>query len=258
MLTNESYHKDTKYVSKSGLDLVNRAPALYYHKYLDPNKPKEEFNEAFLVGGAFHTFVLEPHLLATEYVVMPDYKGVGSMAKKDEFKRRNATKNIIPHSIYMQIDGMTKSVLSHPIASKLFTGGIAEQTHVWIDKDTGVMCKCRPDYTKIVKKTIVDLKSTDDASENGFKRSAIKFRYDVQSAFYTDGLRANNFDIENFIFVAVEKKPPYLVNVFFADTETMEVGREKYKENLITYAECSFNDEWEGYSEIIKPLGIEY
>jgi exodeoxyribonuclease VIII len=243
-------------VSKSGLDLIAKAPALYHHRYLDTNKPKEKFNEAFLVGGAFHTFVLEPELLAKEYIVMPGYYGTGSMAKKQAFKDSNPYKKIISNEVYVQIYGMTQSVLNHPIASQLFKNGFAEQSFTWVDEDTDMQCKIRPDYVNTPKKAIIDLKSTVDASLRGFKNSAFKFRYDVQAAFYTDGMLANDFDIDKFIFVAVEKKPPYLVNVFYADADTLNSGRTKYKENLETYSECLFNDEWEGYDNHIKSLEI--
>lgn len=258
LLTNKQYHSNTDYVSKSGLDKIHKAPKLYHAHYLDKNKPKEPFNEAFLTGSAFHTFVLEPELLAKEYVVMPDYKGTGSKYKKESFKAQHKDKSCISYKTYMQINGMTESVLNHPIASKLLKGGVAEQTFTWVDSDTGVKCKCRPDKWNQERKFILDLKSTIDASDRGFKNSAIKFRYDVQASFYMDGLLENGFDIERFYFIAVEKTYPYLVNVFFADSNTLRVGREKYKEDLKTYAECLFNDEWQGYEPMIKALGIEY
>lgn len=258
LLTNEDYHKNTSYISKSGLDLINKAPALYYAKYLDKNKPKEPFNEAFLTGSAFHTFVLEPELLVKEYVVIPEFKGTGSRQKQHDFKELHKDKKAISSKVYQQIYGMTQSVLNHPIASKLLIGGVAEQTFTWIDSDTDTNCKCRPDKWNQERKFILDLKSTVDASERGFKNSAIKFRYDVQASFYTDGLLENGFDIERFYFIAVEKTYPFLVNVFFADSTTLSVGRSKYKDNLETYNECMFNDEWQGYENSIKPLGIEY
>lgn len=260
MITNSSYHKDNTHISKSGLDLIEKAPALYYEKYLKPktNNFTDDSNEAFLLGSGFHTIILEPHLLVSEYVVIPKFTGVGSKYKLEEFKNNNPNKKYLSYESYVKLLGMRDSVLLHPIAKQLLNGGVAEKTFTWIDENTRAKCKCRPDKLNQERKFILDLKSTEDASDRGFRNSAIKYRYDVQSAFYTDGLIANNIDIEKFIFIAVEKKPPYLVNIFFSDFNTLNVGREKYNKNLNTYMDCILNEEWEGYGKDIKPLGIEY
>lgn len=58
---------------------------------------------------------------------------------------------------------------------------------------------------------LIDLKTTVDASEFGFRQSIRKFRYDIQAAIYLTGWNELNPDDprDHFIWVALENRPPY-------------------------------------------------
>lgn len=98
---------------------------------------------------------------------------------------------------------------------------------------------------------IVDLKTTLDASPAGFAKSVAKFRYHVQRAHYSEG-----FDIGNFVFVAVEKTPPYLVAVYVLDEQAEIKGQELRDRDIQLYMDCLENDFWPGYSEDIEELSL--
>jgi len=246
------YHQDTTHISKSGLDLINRAPAHYYHRYF--NGGNNSINSRALVQGtAFHSFALEPELINSEFTVMPKFSGKGSQSKKNEFLQMNSDKLIIKMDEFNMVNGMVNSLMSHPI-SKYLTGGVAEKPIFWIDPTTGVACKCKPDYLK--GSLIIDLKSTEDASEIGIKKSVRKFRYDVQSAFYTDGGNESGLDIKGFLFIFVEKAPPYLVNAIILSNEDINNARIKYIENLETYKVCKNTGNWYGYGDNVSVIDL--
>jgi len=96
----------------------------------------------------------------------------------------------------------------------------------------------------------IDLKTTKDASFFGFSRSVHDFRYDVQNAFYIDGLRACGAHCEGFVFIAIEKEPPYLCACYTLPADWVRIGRIKYRRALATYAECKKADQWPG----LEPL----
>ena len=102
---------------------------------------------------------------------------------------------------------MAAAVRSHQAAAELLRDGQAEQSFWWDDADTGLRCKCRPDWLNGA--TVIDLKTTTDASPAGFAKSCATFRYHVQASHYLAGLPA-----ERFIFIAVEKVYPYAVGVY--------------------------------------------
>lgn len=256
MDTNKMYHQDTTRVSKSGLDLIAKAPAYYYAKYLDPNRLPEERTEALINGSAAHSLILEASTFAHQFIVQPKFSGTGSVAKRAEWEERNSDKEIISLKTYNMITRMRDAVMAHPIARELLSSGEAEKTFKWDDALTGAPCKSRQDWWNSPNKLIVDLKSTEDASEEAFQKSAFKYRYHVQSALYIDGARASGLDPQGFVFIAVEKKPPYLVNVFYADEEFIEAGRQAYQRDLELYTHCVRSGVWPGYEVAIKPLSL--
>jgi hypothetical protein len=61
-----------------------------------------------------------------------------------------------------------------------------------------------------------------------------------------DILEANGQTVEGFVFIAVEKTPPYAVAVYVIEDEDIARGREKYMENLKVWRECKQKNEWPG------------
>ena len=177
---------------------------------------------------------------------------------KAEWEKVNEHRTILNPEQWKTIHAMRDALMAHPAANALLTGipGKAEKSVYWIDATTGVLCRCRPDWWRD-DNLIVDLKTTEDASPEGFARSIAKFRYDVQDAFYTDGVQqATGKRPKAFVFIAVEKKPPYGVGVYVLDSETKDLGRAQYQHDLRVYAECVRSGEWPGYGDKIQTISL--
>jgi hypothetical protein len=67
-----TYHTDTTRISKSGLDLINRAPALYYERYLNPTAEPQKETPALIIGSAVHCAVLSQRNLANVMLLPHD------------------------------------------------------------------------------------------------------------------------------------------------------------------------------------------
>lgn len=257
-MTNADYHGDVSRISKSGLDKIAKSPAHYFAKYLDPNRVKEEPTKALIDGKAVHAAVLEPEVFARDYVLAPKVDRRTKEGKQvwEDFQNINAGKEIISLDTYEMCQRICDAVRSHVSASYLFKSGKAEQTIFWDDNETGAPCKMRADWISS-EGYIVDLKTTEDASAYSFGRSAHNYRYDVQAAFYSDGFyRATGNPAQAFIFIAVEKEPPYAIGVYFMDQQVYELGREKYKRDLQTYMDCRKSGIWPGYDPEAMPLKL--
>lgn len=182
-----------------------------------------------------------------------------------EFARANAGKIILDGQTYEQLSSMVRAVLAHPVAGRLITGeGKAEASVYWNDAETGELCRCRPDFWRW-DGIIVDLKTTDDASPQAFGKSVANWRYHVQAEMYLDGMNAawaaGNFPDgyakpKAFIFLVVEKKPPYAVASYVLDAESAAQGQREYRENLAVFAECKRNDSWPAYGDDIQTVGL--
>ncbi|QMP19197.1 exodeoxyribonuclease I [Pseudomonas phage Persinger] len=175
-----------------------------------------------------------------------------------EWSKNNGTRTVLTQEQWDQLHAMRDAVMAHPAAGKLLTGvpGVAELSVYWNDPMTGVLCRCRPDWWR-EDDLLVDLKTTDDASLEGFARSIANWRYDVQAPFYLDGVRiATGRKPRGFVFIAVEKKPPYAVGVYVLDAESLELGRAQYIADLKRYAECERTNTWPGYGDKIQTISV--
>jgi len=145
---------------------------------------------------------------------------------------------------------MARAVNRHPYAGELLAEGKAEQSFWWDDLDTEMRCKCRPDWLRS-DGVIVDLKTTTDASPQGFAKSIANFRYNVQAAHYLNGIKAHRF-----VFIAVEKEAPYAVAVYELDDNALGEGARLAARDLRRIANCRQQQSWPGYSNGLTTLSL--
>lgn len=259
-MENADYHRHPA-VSKSHLDLIARSPLHYWARYLDPKRVELEPTAAMTIGSALHTHVLELDQWDARYVTAPD--GIDRRTKTGkeawaDFIAGSAGKTVLSAADAEQVMQMGRAILSHPAAAMLLgLPGEAETTHMWTDEATGLECKCRPDYLSSDGRIVVDLKTTEDASPAGFRKSISSWRYHCQAGWYTNGLlEATGTRPDQFIFVVVEKKPPYAVAVYAADEEMIAAGWERARVDLETLAACKAAGTWPSYSEQIEPISL--
>lgn len=177
----------------------------------------------------------------------------------DTYEQQTFGRIVLSDSDWRVTKTITARVRKHPAASELLKYGKAEQSIFWVDKDTRVKCKGRIDWLAPKAPegvTVFDLKSTTDASPDGFQRSVLKYRYYVQAAMYLDGLFEIGYDPDSFIFGAWEKHSPHAAALYYATNDMLETGRQEYKNLLKTYKKCLETDNWPGYSQDIQPLGM--
>ena len=75
----------------------------------------------------------------------------------------------------------------------------------------------------------------------------------MQAAFYIDLYeRHYNSICEGFIFIAVEKAPPYGVAVYVIEDEDISNGRTKYLADLERWREAKATNKWQGFTGINK------
>jgi exodeoxyribonuclease VIII len=253
-LTNAEYHARPE-VSKSGLDQLRRSPLHYWNRYLNPDRLIEPPTEAMVLGSALHARVLEPHLFDDEYIVAP--QGIDRRTKEGklrwaDFEAQAEGRTVLKAEDAARIEAMAAAVHRHPAARTILRlPGKCEQSYFWTDEATGVDCKCRPDWHSDNRKLIADVKTTDDASPRGFIRSVMKYRYHVQAAFYSQGIGA-----EEFLFIAVEKKPPFAVAVYATPPNLIERGANEALQDLRLLATCRSENKWPGYGDEIQSLVV--
>jgi exodeoxyribonuclease VIII len=260
-MDNAAYHAHPA-VSKSHLDLVAKSPLHYWARYIDPNRVPQEPTAAMAIGSAVHTHVLELDQWDAQYVVAPENIDRRTKAGKAEWEvvtTAASGRTMLSRADAELIMRMGHSVYSHPAAAMLLKQlpGKAETTWMWNDAATGLQCKCRPDWLTDDGSLIIDLKTTEDASPAGFRKSIAAYRYHVQAAHYLTGVeRATGRRPEQFIFICVEKKAPFCTAVYAADAQMVEIGSEIAARDLDVLATCKQAGAWPGYSDQIEPISL--
>lgn len=247
----EVYHAHTA-ISNSGLRNFARSPAHYYGLHRNPNRPAATDKAGQLEGTLAHCMILEPDQFLSRYAIGPDVSRATKVWK--DFEASQGTKVCIKPDQFKTAAMQAESVRQITDIATLLSVGQAEVSTFWID-DTGVQCRCRPDWVHPVGDNgviLVDVKTYSDASPGEFSRQVARKGYHGQAAFYSEGYAAaSGKNVLGFVFVAVETSWPHLASALMLDDEGIAKGRADNRELLARYADCNASDTWPGYSDSV-------
>ncbi len=245
----DDYHAATG-VSVSALKRFQEAPAKV--RVRRPDTPSLAF------GSLAHTAVLQPHLLADRYhVVDLDRISLREKATKDAMAAAGG-RELVKRSDWNDALRLRDQVHAHPILRDMLApdGLVVEASFFWIDRTTGLLCRGRADGLREDWEVVIDLKSTVDASPEGFAKSVGNYNYHWQQAHYENGLTAAWKRPRAFFFVAIESEEPFLPAIYELDPRAVELGRREVAEHLEAWAECERTGIWPGYPEQPQRLDL--
>lgn len=238
-------------LSSSGAKDLLRSPAHYQHA-----RTHRVEKAAYDVGHAVHATVLG---VGMDVVVIDhdSYRTAAAKAERDEAYAAGKTPLLAKD--YEPVEAMARAVLSHPDARAVFErSGAPEASAFAPDPETGVWMRARPDFLPDHngRRTIIgDLKTAVSADPRDFDRTAADYGYDIQAEWYQRVVRlARGDDDTAFVFVIVEKAPPYLVSVVELTGDFRITGRSRMERALRTYRQCVESDEWPGYARGIHAV----
>ncbi len=243
----EAYHADpcpAPSLSSTGArTLVRATPAAYWHGRQNPERKR-----VFDIGTSAHLLVLEPDLFADAVRVI-DADSYRTKAAQEAREQAYAEGKVplLPEEASMVMH-MRDALFAHPVARHAFEGGTVEQTAIWQCDEFGHWCRARMDYMPPHRRYLVDYKTAASAHPEQFPRALAEFGYHQQAAWYQDAVEQLTGERPaRFCFVVQEKKPPYLVSVFWVDHEALEVGRALNRLARGIFAHCLARWEWPGY-----------
>lgn len=252
-MSHAEYHAEHDSLSSTGARklLPPSCPALFRWGLDNPPAAKK----AFEFGNAVHDAVLGG---GPEVVVVDadNWLTKAAKAERDEARARNAVPVLADE--WAEVQAMVAAVRAHPIAGPLFAPGTGrpEPSLFWTDGRTGVARRARLDWLRDPgpgRTLVPDLKTCLSAERDKFARSAADYGYHMQAAYYLDGIEALDLAGDAvFLFVAVEKTPPHLVNVIQLDHMAMQIGAGLNRQAIDTYRECTETGIWPGYSSDVQ------
>ena len=181
-----------------------------------PSKP----SPAFLVGGYFHTAILEPDKLKK-------YKVIESSSRNTKaYKEMSGGELCLLQQEVDNIELLSDKIMSNNICRDLIRKGDVIYEEPGIKEINGQMWKGKADIINHSEKLIVDLKTTNDIDM--FKNSAWKYNYDSQAYIYSQ-----LFGYE-LIFIVIDKNT-HQIGLYDCSTEFIERGIEKVRKATEAY-----------------------
>jgi hypothetical protein len=229
-------------VNWSLLKHMDTSPAHYLHAR--ENKGGYE-TDPMRLGRATHTLVFEPETYDSLYVVWEQPRNSNAWRA---FRDEHAHMTILTADQAARAHAMAEAVRRHSVAAGyLNPRGKAEQTLVWTDEETGLVCKARADFLSHWH-AVVDLKTYADLSPRGIERATFQRGYHCQLAHYRAGVMASGIWVTEpkCVIIGVESKAPFDVGVFVLDTESLDIGAAKVAELKAKVKACEDAGEWPG------------
>ena len=212
----EDYYGDfgKQYLSNSDIDALLNNPLNF--------KKQSQQTPAFLIGGYFHTCILEPHKL-------DKYKIVKSSTRNTKLYKEIAGEDIclLEHEADA-IELMREKVLDNELFRDMIQDGKVEYETPGITELEGMKWKGKADVINHSHQLIVDLKTTNNI--NSFASSAYKYNYDSQAYIYS-----KMFGYE-LIFLVIDKNTHQL-GLFDCSDRFIQSGANKVAKAVQVYNE---------------------
>lgn len=236
---------DEDYFAADGLNnsylwkLINQTPA---HAQVETAK-----TDAMNMGSAVHLAVLQPEHASKKIIQGPETRR--GKAWTDAAKEAKAEdKILLTAADYNQCMSMRDSVWRNPAVAQELNqeGTVYENAAFWEYRN--LKCKCKVDAAR--GNTIIDLKTSQDASPRGFAQSVAKYGYHQQDAFYSYGWgQAIGMPVDTFLFLVVEKHPPFACAIYELDTMSKREGWASANAAIELHQHCAEEKHFHAYAD---------
>ena len=181
-----------------------------------PQKP----NINFLVGGYFHTAILEPEKLKK-------YKIVQSSTRNTKaYKEISGGEMCLLEHEVDNLELLIDTMQSNNVCRDLINGINVDYEQPGIKKIEGLWWKGKADIVNHDEKLVIDLKTTGDISK--FRSSAFRYNYDSQAYIYR---KIFGYDL---VFIAIDKKTRQ-IGIFDCSDAFYESGKNKVQQAVEQY-----------------------
>lgn len=239
-------------LSNSGMGELLRCPA-HLKAMLDRCGQDDKTNDAFTAGSLLHCMVLEPSEVSSRYRLKAN-RGNTKAGKEEAEKAARDGVQLVSQDMWETCSAMAAAALRHPVMRSAHAAGDlrTEQSVYWTERGGTVPCKARVDALVTLPNyglCAIDLKTTRDASLAAIEKSLYTYGYHRQAAWYLRGLRSAGMEVRAFLFLFVEKEPPYLTVATNISEGAQELALDEIRNCVDTFADCMASGIWPGYTE---------
>lgn len=245
-LTDEQYHADKTAIGSGNLRVAMDSLKAF-HGIMFEGRQKKETDEMIL-GRKIHMAILEREKFKRLHVVEPVFTGMTKDGKPTTSANATDVKEkrgrwlaelpsdavtVTQDDLEMMI-GIAESIVSHPQGKDAMKNAVPERAGYYMDPETGLTLKIKPDLIRLDGSVFIDLKSTKDSSTFAFGKTVYgEQRIDIQLFMYGKGIEAITGKFPKLIMVmAVEKVWPFEVAIYFYTREMLLQAETDYHATL--------------------------
>ena len=217
----EKLRQDEHYYGKYGKQFLSNSDIstlLKNPRLLREDKPK---TPAMVIGGYFHTAILEPDKLKS-------FKIIKSTTRNTKVYKEMSGGEIclLQHEVD-KIELMQEAIMDNKICRELIDGlGTVEYEIPGVTEIRGNMWKGKADIVNHDERLVIDLKTTSDIDR--FKWSATKFNYDSQAYIYS---RLFGYEM---LFMVIDKET-FQIGLFDCSPDFYSSGENKVRKATDAY-----------------------
>jgi hypothetical protein len=242
-----SYRRDPGH-AQSHVKYILKSPA----HYLAAKQRRFTPTLAMQIGTALHCIVLEgPEQFERDFILKPDDINLTTKAGKD-WKADAAKKTILSktdqYASWDAVHGMAESLRRLPWFDPTQPDyrKYNELSVYWNSDELD--CKARLDRVVLEEDRVLvlDLKTTDSVDSKDFLKKVIGgLNYLFQAAWYSEAAQAAFKLPATFVFVGVERNPPYATKTFEMSADMISEGLEQTAYARRTLAKCLKTKSWD-------------
>tara|TARA_Y100000114_G_scaffold30588_1_gene26194 strand:- start:6313 stop:7185 length:873 start_codon:yes stop_codon:yes gene_type:complete len=255
--TSEDYHLRKKWIGSTEWKLwATKTPKEAKHGI----KIKNQL--ALDIGSAFH-LLLENEELFKRNIFFTDAHGSSNEIKVWKENKKKG-QYIFKTNLEKKLYNMRDSLYEHKLADTYLhhESSKKEWSYFIFGKDFKEKIRC--DLTRVGikdpnKDIIIDYKTTASVTPKNFARSIKDFGYHIQVAHYMNIYKkVTGREIEDFVFVCVEKEEPYLTAFYTLNEQTLAEGQAALAEAKRKYTYAHNMQDFSGLPETKLEIGLNH
>lgn len=262
------YHnKECPGITRSMLNEFAKAPIDFIHGQKNPSQKKQ--TDEMIFGTNFHHASLFPKTFRENHVVIPKLKGVRGNTIADQLAKiesENPNKILIEQEDLDRIYEMHDSLTRHRSFTDYFLNKDSYRETTFFHDHKGILFRVKPDIAIIPQSGSVKLIDIKTCKKGGAEKHEFsKYLYGegrlyAQAALYSICV-ASALKLDHqpeFIFLAIEKEPPYKIATHKLSDEYFQWACDKILYEMDYFKECALQDKWPSYPDEIQSIELPY
>ncbi len=258
--TNQAYHSDMSRVSNSMLTVLKRSPKEFAKRFILRTWIEAD-SKPLKIGQLVHCLTLEPSDFDSRYVIGEkcDKRTKAGKAAWAELEANANCREIVDAEDYDLAKQCALELMNHDEFGLLLMAppkdAVIEER---IDFEwNGVPARCKPDMVIPSMNVIIDIKTTQDASEDAFKRAIGKWGYHRQDAFYKEAVRQKYGRDFRFLFAVVATNQTMETACYELRPKSVSRARTELNALINDYERRKIDNNWNAvYSRGIVPMEL--